>query len=173
MTAAAFLVIGGGPAGLAAARAYRQGGGQGDVVMVSSDHDAPYARPPLSKDFLDGSSGRDDLPLESSRWYAVHGVDLRLERAAVSLDLDRRRVALDDAEPLFFTRCVLATVSEPRRPPVPGGADPAVLTLRTVADAERLIDRASPGARAVVIGSGFIGCEAASSLSRRGCRVTL
>ncbi len=173
MTAAAFLVIGGGPAGLAAVRAYRQGGGRGDVVMVSSDHDAPYARPPLSKGFLDGSFARDDLPLESSRWYAAHGVDLRLERAAVSLDPDRRRVALDDAEPLFFTRCLLATGSEPRRPPVPGGADPAVLTLRTVSDAERLIDRARPGARAVVIGSGFIGCEAASSLARRGCRVTL
>ena len=65
---------------------------------------------------------------------------------AVSLDLDRRRVALGDAEPLFFTRCVLAKTAGR---PLQAARSPAVLTLRTVADAERLIDRASPGARAV------------------------
>ena len=68
---------------------------------------------------------------------------------------------------------MLATGSEPIRLPVPGADDPEILVMRTVENSTRLQERVGEGDRAVVVGSGFIGCEAAASLSLRGAEVTL
>jgi hypothetical protein len=85
----------------------------------------------------------------------------------------RQIVITDEGEELSYDVCVLATGSEPIRPPVPGGDDPEILTMRTVENSTRLQDRVGEGDRAVVVGSAFIGCEAAASLSMRGAEVTL
>ncbi len=76
-------------------------------------------------------------------------------------------------EELRFGRCVLATGSEPQRLPVPGGEGEHLLTVREMEDSERLQSQSAAGVAATVVGSGFIGCEAAASLAMRGCRVTL
>ena len=64
------VIVGGGPGGLATARAYRNNGGQAGVTIISAEPYAPYNRPPLTKDFLRGASGREDLPIEGEGWYA-------------------------------------------------------------------------------------------------------
>ena len=70
------VIVGAGPSGLATARAYRQGGGMGHVTMLTPEPNAPYNRPPLTKEYLRGEASREDLPIESDYWYEENGVEL-------------------------------------------------------------------------------------------------
>jgi NADPH-dependent 2,4-dienoyl-CoA reductase/sulfur reductase-like enzyme len=168
----ALVVIGGGPAGLAAARSYRDAGGEGAAAIVTDEHRMPYRRPPLTKDLLRGEMPEEELPLEDETWLAVNRVALVSGRA-VELDAAERRVTLSGGRSLLYANCVLATGAEPTRLPIPGSDDPGVRVLRSLDHLRELGRRLVPGARAIVIGSGFIGCEIAASLRRRGHPVTL
>jgi 3-phenylpropionate/trans-cinnamate dioxygenase ferredoxin reductase subunit len=167
------VIVGGGPAGLATARAYRETGGEARVTLLTSEPYAPYNRPPLTKEYLRGESSREDLPIESEDWYEETGVDLKPLTTVAGLDRERQFVTTNEGEELRYKACVLATGSEPIRLPIPGGDDPEILTMRTVENSTRLQERVGRGDRAIVVGSGFIGCEAAASLSLRGAEVTL
>jgi 3-phenylpropionate/trans-cinnamate dioxygenase ferredoxin reductase subunit len=166
------LVVGGGPAGLAATRGYRAAGGEGAVGLVSDEHRVPYNRPPLTKEFLRGESEEDELPIETEAWLSEHSVRLVSGRA-VRLDPDERSVELSGGRELRYRKCVLATGAEPTRLPIAGADDPAVRVIRTLDHVRELIWRLRGGDPVVVIGSGFIGCEIAASLRRRGHSVTL
>ena len=161
------VIAGGGPAALATARAYREAGGDGDVTLVTPEAMIPYNRPPLSKDFLRGEADEADLPIEPAEWYAEHGVEIRTDLVTAI----RGHEAVLRDETLRFDACVIATGSTPTRLPVPG-AEKALL-LRSLADARVLRAEAEQAKEATVIGSGFIGCEAAASLAMRGLKVTL
>jgi 3-phenylpropionate/trans-cinnamate dioxygenase ferredoxin reductase component len=167
------VIVGGGPAGLATARAYRQTGGEARVTILSSEMYAPYNRPPLTKEYLRGEASREDLTIESEDWYHEKGVELKLGTIVARLDRDGRLLEMDDGEELSYDACVLATGSEPIRLPIPGADDPEILVMRTVENSTRLQGRVGDGDGAAVVGSGFIGCEAAASLSLRGADVTL
>ena len=167
------MIVGGGPAGLATARSYRQTGGEARVTILSSEAYAPYNRPPLTKEYLRGEASREDLPIESDGWYEENDLDLRLGIVVATLNGNSRIVGLDSGEELSYDACVLATGSEPVRLPVPGADDPEILVMRTVENSTRLQGHVGEGSTAVVVGSGFIGCEAAASLSLRGADVTL
>ena len=173
MTAERLVVVGGGPAALEAVRAYREAGAGGEVVLVSADEYLPYNRPPLSKDFLRGESEEDTLPLEDGDFYRHHGIEVRLQTRAQTLDTGRRVVTLSDGEALSYGWCLLATGASPKSLPVPGAEGPGVRYLRSRRQARELRDAAAAARSAVVVGSGFIGCEAAASLARRGLAVTL
>ena len=170
-TQAAFVVVGGGPTGHAAVAAFRQAGGAGRVVLFSADDHPPYNRPPLSKDFLRGESDADALPLAPDSWYAEHDVELVLDEAITELDLAHHTVTSSTGRVERFETCLLATGSTPGELDVPG-ADRA-LPLRFLDQALRLRDAAGHARRAVVIGSGFIGCEGAASLALRGVQVAV
>jgi 3-phenylpropionate/trans-cinnamate dioxygenase ferredoxin reductase subunit len=167
------VIVGAGPAGLATARSYREGGGKARVTMLTTEPYSPYNRPPLTKEYLRGDAPREDLSIQGDDWYEENGVELRLVTSVATMDRERRIVATDEGEELAYDVCVLATGSEPVRLPVPGGDDPEILTMRTIENSTRLQDRVGNDGRAVVVGSGFIGCEAAASLSLRGAGVSL
>jgi 3-phenylpropionate/trans-cinnamate dioxygenase ferredoxin reductase subunit len=167
------VIVGGGPAGLSVARAYREMGGHGRLILLTAEPYSPYRRPPLTKEYLRGEIPRDELPIKSPDWYRDNGVELRTTTLVAGLDRDRGVVEAENGEEIPYDACVLATGSEPIRLPIPGADDPEVLVMRTIRDSERLQSQANEGSRAVVVGSGFIGCEAAASLSLRGVEVTL
>ena len=166
------VIVGGGPGGFSTARAYRQAGGRGQVALISAESYPPYNRPPLTKEYLRDEIERDQLSIESAEWFEENNVELRLMTTVRSLDRDRRIVETEDGE-IPYDSLVLATGSEPIRIPIPGADDPEILVMRTIENSERLKSRVGEGSRAVVVGSGFIGCEAAASLSLRGAEVTL
>jgi NADPH-dependent 2,4-dienoyl-CoA reductase/sulfur reductase-like enzyme len=166
------LIVGGGPAGLAAARSYREAEGQGTVAIVTDEQRMPYNRPPLTKELLRREIDERELPLEDETWLTAQRVALVSGRA-VSLDAAKRELTLSGGRMLAYTTCVLATGSEPTRLPVPGVDDPAVRVLRSLDQLRELERRLLAGGRVVVIGSGFIGCEIAASLRVRGQEVTL
>ncbi|MET1007992.1 MAG: FAD-dependent oxidoreductase [Propionibacteriaceae bacterium] len=167
------VIIGGGPAGLAAAQAYRERGGQGEVVMLTADHALPYNRPPLSKDFLQGTTDDSDLALEEAAFFEERDIEVRLNTLVAELDPAAHQVRLADGDVLTYTMCILATGSSALRIPVDNAHLPGIYTLRSLSDARRLTEVASTASRATVIGSGFIGCEVAASLSLLGVKVIL
>jgi 3-phenylpropionate/trans-cinnamate dioxygenase ferredoxin reductase subunit len=173
MSGGRLLIVGGGPAGLAAARSYREAGGAGEVILVSADRHLPYSRPPLSKDYLRGETEEDSLPLESAAFYRKQRIQVRLETTAETLDCDRRILTLADGQTIAYRTCIVATGAAPAPLPVPGADHPDLRPLRSRRDARYLRQAAGRARSALVVGSGFIGCEAAVSLARRGLSVTM
>jgi 3-phenylpropionate/trans-cinnamate dioxygenase ferredoxin reductase subunit len=168
----ALLIIGGGPAGLAAARAYRQAGGTGRVAIITDEYRIPYSRPPLTKDLLRGESLVADLPIEPEAFFDEQQIEL-IGGRAVTLDANQRSVTLSGGRAESYTSCLLATGAEPKRLAVPGADHPRVAVMRTLEDLRRLLEALVPQARVAVAGSGFIGCEIAASLAARGHPVEL
>ena len=134
---------------------------------------APYNRPPLSKDYLRGQSEADTLPLESAGFYRQNGIELWLADPVATLEPGRAIAITRSKRTARYRRCVLATGCRSTVPPVPGAEHPEVLRLRSLTDARLIRGSAVRARTAVVIGSGFIGCEAAVSLAMRGLGVTM
>ncbi len=172
MSSAPIVIVGAGPAGHATARSYRESGGEGPVTIIGRETRPPYERPPLSKEFLRGETDVEELPLEREGWYGDHRVELRLGRDVTAIDPRQGKVELGE-ETLPAAAVVLATGSEPVRPTIQGAAHRDVLVLRELPDSERIAQRVRAGTSALVIGSGFIGCEVAASLAMIGAKITL
>lgn len=166
------MIVGGGPAAQAAAGAYREVGGAGGVTILAGEPDPPYERPPLTKDFLRGESGREALSMVEADWYEERGIKIRTGTEASSLDLGAGEVRTVSGERIAFDRVLLATGADPVVPPIPGADVDAVQTVRRIGDAEAM-RRIGHDDRALVVGSGFIGCEAAASLAMRGADVKM
>jgi NADPH-dependent 2,4-dienoyl-CoA reductase/sulfur reductase-like enzyme/nitrite reductase/ring-hydroxylating ferredoxin subunit len=166
------VIIGGGAAGFAAADTLRREGFAGTISMISDDAAPPVDRPNLSKDYLAGQAPEDWVPLRPDDFYAEAGIDLRLNTQVRAIDAGERKVVLANGSTLPFDRLLLATGAEPVRLPVPGGDQPHVHTLRTLADSRAIIAAATAGAeRVLVIGASFIGLEVAASLRTRNLEV--
>jgi NADPH-dependent 2,4-dienoyl-CoA reductase/sulfur reductase-like enzyme len=163
-------VIGGSLAGLAAARALREHGFDGRVVVIGAEERLPYDRPPLSKEFLAGAIDVDDLALTTDA-DAELDLEWGLGDPAARLDPRERRVVLASGREVAADGVVLATGARAR--PFPGARLDGVHTLRTVENAIRLRRDLQPGRRLVVIGAGFIGAEVASTAHGAGVEVTV
>lgn len=167
----ALVVVGSGPAGVTAARAYLDAGGDGPATVLTADVDPPYQRPPLSKEMLrETATGPHVVPiLEGAQ--ALRGIDVLLDRCVARIDPLHRTVTVGDDEHTY-DRLVLAPGAHPT--PLPMADEEAqVHYLRSLSDARALSETAVHARTALVIGSGFIGCEAAASLAIRGIETTL
>ena len=168
VTESGVIVVGSGPAGVAAAESFREHDSRLPVRIFTADIDLPYARPPLSKEYLRGQT--DDVELHSAQWFDDREIELSRGAAVGRLDLGERALYVGDERHSFDT-LILACGAAPVAPPIPGGQ--RALLLRSLAEATALRNAADTADSAVVIGSGFIGCEAAASLALRGVPVTL
>lgn len=162
------IIVGSGPAGVAAAESFRQYNTGLPVRIFTADVDLPYARPPLSKEYLRGQT--DDVELHSTQWFDDRQIEIYRGAAVDRLHLSERALYVGNERHSFDT-LILACGAAPTAPSVPGGQ--RALLLRSLAEASALRHAARSAASAVVIGSGFIGCEAAASLATRGIPVTL
>jgi 3-phenylpropionate/trans-cinnamate dioxygenase ferredoxin reductase component len=168
-----FVIAGAGFAGAKAAETLRQEGFDGRIALIGAEHERPYERPPLSKDYLRGDAERETIYVHPEAFYAEHDVELQLGRHAIELDVGRRELVLDDGEWLRYDRLLLATGAEPRRLAIPGGELDGVLYLRSVSDCDALRERLDRGGSLVVVGAGWIGSEVAASARTRGLDVTV
>jgi 3-phenylpropionate/trans-cinnamate dioxygenase ferredoxin reductase component len=153
------VIVGAGLAGAKAAEALREEGYDGRVVLAGAEPERPYVRPPLSKGYLRGEYGREKAYVHAESFYAEREIELRLATAVEAIDPGAHEVVLG-TERLRYDRLLLATGAEPRRLVVAGGDLEGVHQLRTFADADALRDRLQAGARAVIVGAGWIGAEA-------------
>jgi 3-phenylpropionate/trans-cinnamate dioxygenase ferredoxin reductase subunit len=167
------VIIGAGLAGAKAAEALREEGFDGSIVLIGAEADRPYERPPLSKDYLRGESPRDKAFVHPESFYAEQAIELRTDTAVRRIDPSLGEVELDGGERLAYTRLLLATGARPRVLPLPGSELDGVHYLRDLGDADALAARLLPGARAVIVGAGWIGAEVAASARQKGVEVTV
>ena len=167
----ALIVVGSGPAGVTAARAYLDAGGDGPVTILSADVDMPYQRPPLSKDMLRDTTGEPGVMPILEGAQDLQGIEVVLGRPVARIDPLHHAVTAGSDEHTY-DRLVLAPGAHPTPLPV-AEADAQVHYLRSLSDARALSETAAHARTALVIGSGFIGCEAAASLAMRGIDTTL
>ncbi|MDF2264604.1 FAD-dependent oxidoreductase [Streptomyces coacervatus] len=161
-------VVGASAAGLAAAETLRREGYDGTLTLVGDEPQAPYDRPPLSKQVLAAEWQPERLALRPPADLAALDLDLRLGVAATGLQLAEHTVQLADGTEVPYDGLIVATGVRPRRLPGEGAH-----VLRTLDDALMLRDRLGPGLRLVVVGAGFLGAEAAAVAWRLGAKVTL
>lgn len=168
-----FVIVGAGLAGAKAAETLRSEGFDGRLLLIGSEAQRPYERPPLSKDYLRGELAREKVYVHPEGFYAEQDIELRSGRTAVSLDVSSHELGLDDGERLRYDRLLLTTGAEPRRLSIPGADLDGVLYLRSVEDSDALRERIDRGGAVVVIGAGWIGAEVAACARQRGLAVTI
>ena len=167
-----FLIIGAGIAALAAAREIRRIHPAASIVLVGEELALPYDRRALSKTVPLPQLG-ERFALYPPEWYSRQGI-FYLGGRVVSRLLPRAKQAeLSNGELLSYDKCILATGAQSILPAIDGIGLPGVFTLRTLADLEALALAIRPEARAVILGGGFLGLEAAWQLYLGGCRVTV
>lgn len=165
------VIVGGGPAGNAAAEELRKQGFSGAITMLSADDSGPYDRPNLSKAYLAGSAPEEWMPLRSPEFYKKREIDLKLNTRVAALDRPSRKVRLVDGSELSYDALLLATGAEPVRLNIQGSDLPHVFYLRTLDDSRAIIAKSQASRRAIVIGASFIGLEVAASLRARNIEV--
>ena len=154
-------IVGSGHAGIQAAESLRLGGFTGRVVLVDSESQYPYQRPPLSKGYLAGNEG-SATPLRAESFFWSRDIDYMPDTSALAIHRSRRDLALSDGTSVPGQELVLATGAAARRLTVPGSDLEGIHQLRSSDDAAHLRAALGTARRAVVIGAGFIGLEFAA-----------
>lgn len=167
------LIVGGGHAGAQAAIALRTQGFAGTLAILGRENELPYERPPLSKEYLAQEKPFERLYLRPREYWADKAVDLLLGQEVTVVDPAACQVTCADGSVLGYGQLIWATGGDPRRLTCPGADLAGVHYVRTRADVDALMAELPQVTRAVVIGGGYIGLEAAAVLTKLGKAVTL
>ncbi|MBX8548372.1 FAD-dependent oxidoreductase [Pseudomonas cichorii] len=143
-----------------------------EITVFGAEPHPNYNRILLSP-VLAGEQTFDDIVLNDLNWYKEHNIQLLLNRRVVKIDRSRRIVTAEDGTQASYDRLLIATGSRPFVLPVPGNTLKGVIGYRDIADTRLMIDTATTHRRAVVIGGGLLGLEAANGLKLRGMDVTV
>jgi 3-phenylpropionate/trans-cinnamate dioxygenase ferredoxin reductase subunit len=167
------LIVGGGHGGAAAAMALRHNGFAGSIAIAGAEPELPYDRPPLSKDYLLGEKPFERMVFRSAEAWAERGVELLLDSSVISLDAAAHRVVTAGGRSIGYGKLIWAAGGIPFSLSCEGAATRGVHSIRTRADVDRLRGELPDARRAVVVGGGYIGLEAAAALTKLGLQVTL
>jgi NADPH-dependent 2,4-dienoyl-CoA reductase/sulfur reductase-like enzyme len=173
MSKRTFVIVGASLTGGKAAGELRERGFDGDVILVGTETEVPYERPPLTKDHLRGESPREKAYVHPADYYDSHDIQLMTGTTATAIDPGAATVTLDDGRTLSYDKLLIATGAEPRRISVPGADLSGIHYLRTLDDCETLRALVLGGGHVAVVGAGWIGSEFAASARQMGADVTL
>ena len=168
------IVIGAGQAGSSLVVKLRALGCAGDITLIGGEPVPPYQRPPLSKKYMLGDMDVNRLFLRPEAFYADQNIALRLGVQVTAIDRAAKTVTLNTGEVLKYDQLALTTGSDPIQLPASIGGDlEGVYTVRTLADADTMAPDFVKGKRALIVGGGYIGLEAAAVAATRGVNVVL
>ena len=167
-----FVIVGSGPAGIFAAEAIRRRDREGPVTMVTADHGVAQS-PVMLSYWMAGNSAREILFFRDPSWSEKMMIDIRLGCRAASLKSASRKLILTDGEKVDCDRLLIATGATPISLPIPGIKSKGVASLRTLYDAETILEESAGVKGVVIIGGGFIGLKLAYHLKERGMEVTV
>jgi 3-phenylpropionate/trans-cinnamate dioxygenase ferredoxin reductase subunit len=165
------VIVGASHAGTQAAAALRQSGWQDPITLISNEDGLPYHRPPLSKGFLSGQQGEDQILLRGAGFYRDQEITL-LNGCEVRQILPDRQAVEAGGTTLPYKALILATGAVPRKLFLPGSELDNILILRTLADSRLLKERLAAAERIVIVGGGFIGLEVAATAAKPGKALT-
>jgi NAD(P)H-nitrite reductase large subunit len=166
------VIIGNGPAGVIAAETIRKNAPEDDILLIGREPEPPYSRMAIPY-LLNGDSQESGAYLRKD---ADHFTNLRIEQklgVVERIDSRARKLSMKDGGAVAFDRLLIATGSSPVRPCIPGIGSSNVHTCWTLDDARRIMKLATPRARVILIGAGFIGCIVMEALAARGVRLAV
>jgi 3-phenylpropionate/trans-cinnamate dioxygenase ferredoxin reductase component len=173
MSKPTFVIVGASLAGAKAAEELRERGFDGRVVLIGTEPELPYERPPLTKDYLRGESEREKAYVHKAEYYEEQQIELITGTTVTAVDAGAATVTLDDGQELTYDRLLLTTGAEPRRLSSAGTELGEIHYLRSLADCDLLRERLDSANRVAVVGSGWIGSEFAASARMLGLEVAL
>jgi nitrite reductase (NADH) large subunit len=166
------VVVGNGMAGVGCVEQILKHAAKFEITIFGEETHVNYNRILLSS-VLAGEKAADDIVLNSLEWYRQNDIQLRLGVRVSGIDVNAKTVTGDDGSVTPFDKLLLATGSNPLIPPMEGVKKKGVYVFRNLDDTRALLDRATKGVKAVVIGGGLLGLEAARGLQVQGCEVTV
>src|SRR5919108_5885699 len=166
------VVVGNGMAGVACVEQILKHSPKFEVTVFGDETHTNYNRILLSS-VLAGEKTADEIVLNDLEWYQKNAIQLRLGVRIIDVDTERKTVTEDGGSITPFDKLLIATGSSPLIPPMEGTKKKGVYVFRNLDDARALLDQAGPGKKAVVIGGGLLGLEAARGLQVQGCDVTV
>lgn len=168
-----FAIVGAGAAGTACAAALREKGFGGRIVLIDREPEAGYDRTVLSKFVIAGEMPPQEVPpLRDAIFYQTQRIE-QMNGEVARLDCANKTLHLVDGQSLSYDAALLATGGTPKPLAVPGADLPQVFLLRSRDQAQRILDAAKPGQKALIIGDSFIAMESASALREYGLDVTV
>jgi len=167
------VIVGAGHGGAQAAIALRQAKFEGTIAMIGDEPELPYERPPLSKEYFSGEKTFDRITIRPAAFWDERRIAMLLSRRVATVDADAHSLTLEDGSTIGYGKLIWATGGSPRRMVCSGHDLKGVHTVRTRADADRMLSELDGTSRAVVIGGGYIGLEAAAVLTKFGKHVTV
>jgi nitrite reductase (NADH) large subunit len=166
------VVVGNGMAGVACVEQILKHSPKFEITIFGDETHVNYNRILLSC-VLAGEKNAEDIVLNGLDWYEKHGIELRLGVRITDVNIEGKTVTGDDGSVTHFDKLLIATGSTPLIPPIEGVKKKGVFVFRNLDDTRALLDHAAPGKKAVVIGGGLLGLEAARGLQVQGCEVTV
>jgi nitrite reductase (NADH) large subunit len=143
-----------------------------DITVFGAEPHTNYNRIMLSS-VLAGEKEIDDIVINPRAWYHDNGITLHSGDPVIAVHPEDRTVASASGRVVPYDKLLIATGSKPLAPPVPGLELPGTCAFRDIADVDKMIAAAESHRRAVVIGGGLLGLEAAWGLKRRGMSVAV
>lgn len=166
------VVIGNGMAGVACVEQILRHAPQFEITIFGDETHINYNRILLSS-VLAGEKDVDDITLNGLDWYQKNGIGLKLGVRVSAIDTHNKTVKGDDGGITAYDKLIIATGSSAFMPPIEGIGKKNVYAFRNLDDTRALLERSMPGRKAVVIGGGLLGLEAARGLQVQGCEVTV
>ena len=165
-----YVILGNGTAGFNAAKAIRERDKTGAVIMISNEPYPAYNRPMLTKSIVAGLTP-EQIAIEKPDWYEENKVYQMLGKQIQSINMEDKEAILDSGEKVHFTRLIYALGSECFIPPIKGSDLEEVVAIRRLSDVEKVEKLMETASKAVVIGGGVLGLEAAWELKKAGLEV--
>jgi len=156
------VIVGAGHGGAQAAIALRQHKFAGSIAVIGDEPELPYERPPLSKEYLSGKKSFDRILIRPASFWQERGVAMLLVRRVTVVEPEAHHVITGDGETIGYGQLICG-----------GSRLEGVHTIRTRADADKMMRELPDVTQAVVIGGGYIGLEAAAVLAQFGKKVVL
>lgn len=167
-----FLILGAGIAGVQAAAAIRKRNRSCRIILAERENCLPYCRPMLTKAPLKGFMHERHL-IHDNSWYEQQRIELRLDCRVMAIDAEAKTAKLEPGGVLHYDKCIYALGADCFVPPIPGSNKERVVSIRSLADIEKIRRMGLTAKRAVIIGGGVIGVECAWELKKAGIDVTL
>ena len=160
-----YIIIGGGIAGVSAAEAIHTVQEDADITLISEERNLPYFRMSLTR-YLAGEVEREKLSLHDQQWYLQNHITILLNTHVDAINAETKQITLANGQKLAYDKLILASGAHPNVPPFPGRELKGVQTLRTLEDADLIMDVARQQAKVVCIGGGLLGLEVAGAVAR-------